>query len=130
MNKKDRETIKNKFAGCCMYCGHELGEKFHVDHIKPIYRGRSRVTEDAANFDPNHGTDTMDNLGPACIPCNLWKKTFTIDQFRAEVEAQPQRLMEKNGGMRLAYRFGLVATFSYPVVFWFERFEDKTKVLP
>lgn len=38
MNKKDRETIFNKYGGRCAYCGCELEKGWHVDEIKPCVR--------------------------------------------------------------------------------------------
>ena len=45
------------FAGCWM-CGCERDETFHVDHVKPLSKGRWHC---------------LSNLRPACGPCNLSK---------------------------------------------------------
>lgn len=45
------------WAGCWM-CGCDLGDDFHVDHVKPLSRG---------------GWHCLSNLRPACARCNISK---------------------------------------------------------
>jgi 5-methylcytosine-specific restriction endonuclease McrA len=52
--------------GLCLYCGAELGEPFHVEHMTPIARG---------------GTNWPCNLCLACAPCNLAKGNKTAEEF-------------------------------------------------
>jgi 5-methylcytosine-specific restriction endonuclease McrA len=102
-----RNKIYNKFGGCCAYCGEEITIKqMHIDHIYPQFLG---------------GTDDIDNLNPACAPCNLWKKTYTVDEFRRQIELQAERLRKYQGGFRLAERFNQIKETGEPVIFWFER---------
>lgn len=38
LTKKQRAELRMKFGGLCAYCGCELGEKWHADHVKPVIR--------------------------------------------------------------------------------------------
>jgi len=105
-NKK--EKIFNKYGGHCAYCGIVLDKSiFTVDHIKPKYLG---------------GSNDIDNLNPCCRRCNSWKKTFSIEEFRQEIIAQPERLIKSSAGIRLAIDFGVIEIKSLAVKpkFYFE----------
>lgn len=65
VTKKERKEIKNLFGGRCAYCGIVLGDKFHLDHIKPVRRNWWEDT----SINPEN--DVVQNIYPACIPCNL-----------------------------------------------------------
>lgn len=111
-----RDKVRAKFGGKCAYCGKPLGRVFHEDHVAPIYRGwmKDKRPEWA-------GKDVEENLFPACPRCNLWKKTFTVDQFRAEIAMQVDRLRRDSAAFRLAEDFGVVEQTEKPIVFWFEK---------
>lgn len=79
-----------------------------VDHIVPLRKG---------------GSDTMDNMRPACRSCNHYKHTLTVEQFRQEIGKAPNRLMRYDTTYRLAVRFGLLELSRKPVTFYFERKE-------
>lgn len=50
------EAIKQRFDHCCAYCGEQ--RKLTRDHVIPISKG---------------GSNTADNVVPACKPCNSRK---------------------------------------------------------
>jgi 5-methylcytosine-specific restriction endonuclease McrA len=54
-----------EFNGRCVYCGDAATSR---DHAIPVSRG---------------GTNTIDNILPACLTCNLRKHDKTPDEFRA-----------------------------------------------
>jgi 5-methylcytosine-specific restriction endonuclease McrA len=114
--KIDRQKIKNKFDGKCAYCGIDLNDKFHVDHIKPLYRNNENI---------NIGDNSEDNLFPSCQRCNRWKKVFSIEQFRAEIKLQVERLNKYNANYRLAKDYGLVSENDINVIFYFEKINCK-----
>lgn len=102
-----RLAVHSKFGGKCAYCGLEIDiKKMQVDHIEPKFRG---------------GSDDMGNLHPACASCNNWKHSFTLQEFRAELEAQPDRLRKYHASYRIGERFGLVRQAAEKVVFHFEK---------
>ena len=109
----DRNKIKNKFGGKCAYCGKDL-DKFHVDHVKPLYRNNNRIFKE--------DRESEDNLFPACPRCNRWKNVFSLEQFRNDIECQLERLNRYNANYRLAKDYGFIQENNIKVVFLFERY--------
>jgi hypothetical protein len=115
----NRTAIRAMYGGRCAYCGHILGERWHIDHAAPIYRGWKDK--------PNHaGGDPEDNLFPACPRCNLRKTALSIKDFRLEIFAQLDRLRRDSAPFRLAEDYGLIRATGAEVVFYFERQSKET----
>ena len=115
-----RNQVHQKYGGRCAYCGAEITVKqMQVDHLNPIYRNWG----DKHPRPDNAGTDTIDNMMPACGPCNRWKSTYPLEEFRTELTAQVERLRRDSAAFRMAERHGLVAATGSPVVFWFEKID-------
>ncbi|MFA5387400.1 MAG: HNH endonuclease [Candidatus Paceibacterota bacterium] len=111
--KEHRGRIRMKFGGHCAYCGVEIGEVFHVDHVEPLYRGwRDKPA--------NAGDDDIANLFPSCARCNLRKNVLTVEEFRHEISMQVSRVRSKSSGFRLAEDFGLIQETGEQVRFYFE----------
>jgi 5-methylcytosine-specific restriction endonuclease McrA len=110
--KLDRNMIRGKYGGRCAYCGKVLDNKFHVDHIKSKRSG---------------GTDEPDNLNPACPSCNAWKRVYSIEEFRKEIELQRIRLMN-NSAVKLALRYEILKWTDNKVVFYFEDYENDNQI--
>jgi len=131
LNKKQRQAVWNKSGGKCWYCGCELPERgWHADHVQPIIR-ESKIVPDTSDSIYSHKFvhtgkcgrahyDTVDNMVPACAPCNLFKATYDIEFFRKEIEAQIERVRRATSGFRIAERFGLIEAKPQPVKFWYE----------
>ncbi|MDH5598298.1 MAG: HNH endonuclease, partial [Cyclobacteriaceae bacterium] len=100
--------------GLCSYCGKELENRFHIDHIKPAFHNHSEKPDRA-------GDDSEENLFPACPRCNRWKKTFTIEEFRNEIELQVTRLRQRSPGFQLAEDFHQIVTTTNRPMFFFEK---------
>jgi|SRR5690606_16881001 len=118
LTKKQREALKPMFGGRCAYCGCELGDKWHADHVEPVYR----------NFDGrllNPQNERPDNYFPACVPCNLFKSVLSIEVFRSEISKQAERGRKSSVNFRTAERFGLIQEVQKPVVFWFEQYQQQ-----
>lgn len=109
-----RERIKAKFGGRCAYCGKKLGQTFHVDHVKPVWRGR--MPEEWQDHSEN-------NLFPACPRCNRRKSVLDLEDFRTEMGKQVDRLRRDSAAFRLAEDFGLVKATGVQVRFWFEEYQ-------
>jgi len=69
--------------------------------------------------------DDVANLNPSCERCNRWKQTYSIEQFRKEIELQVERLRRTQAGFRLAEDFGIIQERNTAVVFYFEYPEFK-----
>jgi len=116
VSKKLREQIYAKFGGRCAYCGKRLKDTFHVDHIRPIYRGRiPREYRDKKE-------EAIENLNPACRRCNNYKHVLSLEDFREQLSRQVERARTKSLNFRLAEDFELVVETKKSVVFYFEKF--------
>ena len=62
----------------------------------------------------------IDNLLPSCRMCNFYKSTFTLEEFRKNLETLHERL-RKPFIYRLALKYGLIEEHKKDVVFYFER---------
>ena len=102
----EKFKVWTKYGGRCAYCGQPLDiNKMHKDHVIPRFKG---------------GSDLLPNLMSACAPCNLWKKTLSVEEFREEIGKQIERVRRDSGGFRMAERYGLVKATGRPVRFFFE----------
>lgn len=107
LSAEERKQIYDMFDGHCAYCGCEITIKnMQVDHIEPLRNG---------------GTDTLDNMFPACRSCNHYKCTMTIEKFRKQVERMPYVLMRDSVTYKNAVRFELVIPNPHNVLFYFEK---------
>lgn len=115
LTKSQRETLKQKYDGHCAYCGCELGDKWHADHHVAIRRNG-----DGTSLNPEH--DSIENMMPACAPCNINKKSLPLEAWREQIKNYEQSLLKYHNIFNHAYRFDLVNFTGEPVVFYFERF--------
>ena len=116
MKKSERETVRLMFGGRCAYCGCELGGRWHVDHIEPLLRG----------FRGRGGLDAIANMYPACSECNLFKTTYSVEEFRRELSKQVYRARRYSRNFRMSEKYGLVKVTGADVVFYFEKSEVKS----
>lgn len=127
MKKSDRDIVFNKYGGRCAYCGCELQKGWHNDHITPLRRNETDESIERTNRHRKtpvvRGEDVIENYNPACRQCNIWKSTYSIEQFRKEVAEQINRLNKFSSNYRNAKRFGLVEETGIQVEFYFETFK-------
>lgn len=132
LTKSQREQVRMMFGGRCAYCGESLGNRWHVDHVEPVYRQPEYVRAGfrdivhtvvikARLLRPHN--DNAENLFPACIACNIDKGVESIEDWRAWLQHGMIGTMRRNiANFRHAERFGRVIVEIGPVVFWFERY--------
>lgn len=87
LNKKQRAELKMKFGGHCAYCGDQLGDKWHADHIEAvkldiIHVGGGKLI--SGEITKPH-LDTIENMNPACIPCNSNKSSMPLESWRRSI---------------------------------------------
>lgn len=123
-----------KFGGKCAYCGCELPEKgWHADHVEAVHRkleideearekGLWKLKQTGESFRPEN--DTLENMFPACAPCNLFKSVFDLEEFRRQIAFQTGRALKSSVNFRTAERFGQVQITPSPIVFWFEKYQE------
>ena len=127
LTKKQREQLFHKFGGKCAYCGCELSKKWHVDHIQPVIRDIEIVkkggywTRRSKNTHHNPHLETLDNLNPACVACNIHKSSFSLEFFREILSKKLEQLEEYSKDYRFAIKFGLIKPTPKPIVFYFEK---------
>jgi len=114
ISKSTRIDIFNKYNGKCAYCGCELSaDSFQIDHIIPKRRGDRNFI--------GRGSDKVNNLNPSCASCNSSKSTWSIDEWREEINLKFSRLEKYDSTFRLLLRFGIVEKLNYSTVFYFEK---------
>lgn len=115
LTKTQREQVRMMFGGRCAYCGGYLPERWHADHVEPVIRmdWLGLPAERPEN-------DRMDNLMPACAPCNISKGSMSLEVWRGWLAGHVTSLNAHNTTYRLAKAFGLVNETGTPVVFHFE----------
>lgn len=124
LTKAQREQLKNKFGGHCAYCGCDLGDKWHADHIEPVDRVmvdcEKRGIKTSNQMHKPH-LDTIENLNPACVPCNSNKSSIPLEKWRdAIAHYRDVQLLRDSTHARHLHRFGLIEIKDKPVVFFFE----------
>lgn len=118
-----RERIQAMFGGRCAYCGSELGERWHIDHVEPVLRqlqyeqGKGFFKTGKLHRPEN---EREDNLFPACIPCNIDKGTYTLDGWREKLETTCDVLGRTSATYKHGVRFGLIAETRKRISFYFE----------
>lgn len=117
LSKSERLQVYQKCQGHCAYCGSRLKyEDMQVDHVIPLNGYRQQ------------GTDTLDNMLPACNSCNHYKASMPLESFRRAIERMPNILMRDNVTYELAVRYGVVRPKKRQIVFYFERSTDAANV--
>lgn len=134
ITKAQRAELRLKFGGRCAYCGCQLPEKgWHADHVEPVLRDfdivRAPAWSRVSHVTRSNGRvmnpelHTIENLFPACAPCNLFKSTMSVEGMRKEISYQIERARAYSVNFRTAERFGLIEIVDKPVVFWFEQYQ-------
>ncbi len=128
MNKKLRQQVYDKYNGHCAYCGKAIEYKdMQVDHLHPNYFAHLRDTENEEsrrkqkeiyNIKGDH-QNHIDNLMPACRPCNYYKRSHMLEDFRKEMSKVLERC-EKYFIVRLALDYGILKEKQWNGIFYFE----------
>lgn len=113
MNKKTRESIRNKYDNKCAYCGCELTKGWHVDHFLPIVRNSDGTCEKPEN-------EILENYNPSCASCNIQKSSLTLEEFRERINQFVQSLNLYSNQYKIAKKYGLISETNSIVVFYFE----------
>ena len=127
LKKAEREQVRLKYGGHCAYCGVLLGDRWHADHLAPVVRellskqtaGGTRKLVSGKPLRPEH--DVLENMMPACAPCNISKGGQTLEGWRAWIARHVESLNNYTPIYRLIKAYGLIAETGAPVVFYFEK---------
>lgn len=122
LTKAQRAALREKFGGRCAYCGGELGKTWHADHIEPLVRNNWFTRIGATPRPPDYPhRDTLENMNPACPPCNIDKHSLSLESWRQMIQRTNEVLSRDVATFRRAIRYGLVKLDDRPVTFYFER---------
>jgi len=125
LTKAQRATLREMFDGRCAYCGEPLAERgWHADHVERVERKLKRlpsgvVVTTSEVHRPER--DTIENLMPSCAPCNIDKHFYSIEEWRALLQARCGVLHYSQSTYRSMLRFGQIVETPTPIVFYFER---------
>ncbi len=61
-------ALVETYGGLCAYCSDPLGDDYEPDHVVALGRGRG-------------GHNVIDNIVPACKPCNRAKSSKTVETW-------------------------------------------------
>ena len=127
LTKSQRAALREKFAGRCAYCGDPLGDRWHADHIEPVERVLAFVREGHSTRMRATGAfhrperNCIENLNPACAPCNIDKHAMKLEDWRGKLSRSLDVLARNQPTFRHAVRFGLLDLKPAAIVFHFER---------
>lgn len=124
----EREKIYQKTDGRCYYCGCELPDRWHVDHLFPKNKehwlGNEVMMEETCAPNDLKSIEEFRNKVPSCPRCNIRKGALDVEQFRDEISQQVKRLKRDVSQFQLALDYGLVEETDKEVVFYFETMTD------
>lgn len=124
LTKAQRATLRKKYQGRCAYCGDPLGDRWHADHIEPIVRSDWFKKASIPPRGPDYPErDTLENMNPACAPCNIDKHRMTLEDWRLMIQRTNDVLRRDVSIFRRAIRFNLIELRDEPVVFYFEQYK-------
>ena len=127
LSKSQRAELKQKYGGKCAYCGCELGDKWHADHIEPVVRKSEWVkgvgcVQTGEQYFPEN--DNIQNMNPACQPCNNNKSTYSLESWRKSLNANRTTIFRDSSAARHLDRFGLLEIKQVPIVFILNALEN------
>lgn len=111
---KTRQNVWMKYGKRCAYCGKLIEDRknLRVDHILAVRKG---------------GTDDESNLNPSCHDCNLYKDTYSLEDFREQLSLMTDRLAKRDIVYRLSEEYGIIERKKRKKIrFFFE--EDYLKI--
>lgn len=123
LTKAQRAALREKFGGRCAYCGQQLGERWHADHVEAVVRDWWKPGSPAQYPE----RDTLENMNPACPPCNIDKHSLSLESWRQMIQRTNEVLERDVSTFRRAVRYGLVELSTAPVLFYFERVAQAQK---
>ncbi|PPL04947.1 HNH endonuclease [Parapedobacter indicus] len=136
LTKLQREEIRMKYGGRCAYCGCQLGQRWHADHLIPIRRSERFVRDeskayvlDKYTYKPlrekylvNPEADCFENMVPACASCNILKNSLPLESFRATIAGFITSLNRDSTQYKIAKRYGLIQETKIEVKFYYETY--------
>jgi len=124
MKKEERQIVFDKYNGKCAYCGCALNKGWHADHIEPIVRDfvynkdKQRFQSNGIILKPEN--ENLNNYNPSCPSCNIQKNSYTLEQFRENIQQFVNSLNQYSTQYKFAKKYGLIHETKSEVKFYFE----------
>lgn len=114
-----RERVFNKCNGRFAYCGEELEEVWHKDHLIP----KRRKLHYSLRHLYEYGSSDYENLMPSCVACNSCKSDCTLEEFRERIAGRVKQL-ENDSLYRISKKYGLLVEVKKDIIFYFETLQN------
>ena len=111
ISKKMRNEVSGRTNNKCGYCGIDLPDRWHIDHIEPFAKQSSKCE--------------IDNFMASCPQCNMFKSSLSLEQFRKELSFQVDNARRYSVNFRFAEKYKQIEVCKTPIVFYFEILELK-----
>lgn len=128
-SKRQKDALRAMFDGRCAYCGVVM-DRMHADHVQPVIR---ITTDPWGNPLPaaecrmvRAELNTVENMMPACGPCNISKGGHTLEGWRDLLARSAEIVAREKSIFRAGVRFGVISVTQKPVVFHFEEVARRT----
>ena len=116
--KKIRQIVYDKYNGHCAYCGCELEYKdMQIDHIESVFK---------AEYNREEVDDSLNNYNPACRACNFYKSTWSLENFRDNIQHMLIGKLRRDFNYKMLVKYGMIREDFKPVRFYFEEVENGT----
>ena len=110
MNKNEiKEILFEETNGRCAYCGCELPDRWHIDHINPVLRNSGFDNKKNYNNPENH---KIQNMIASCPKCNYWKRDMSVEQFREYIKECSNYCDDMYPRYRVGKKFGVITEFT------------------
>ena len=117
--KKIRQIVYDKYNGHCAYCGCELEYKdMQIDHIESVFK---------AEYNREEVDDSLNNYNPACRACNFYKSTWSLENFRDNIQHMLIGKLRRDFNYKMLVKYGMIREDFKPVRFYFEEVENGTR---
>jgi len=112
-----RKFVLQKFNNRCAYCGCKLTMcNLQIDHIEALDRSEPRHLR---------GPSVVDNYNPSCPECNQSKSNKSLEYWREDMQLKTMRMARDSSSYRTLLRMGLIKEQKKPIIFYFEKFNNK-----
>jgi hypothetical protein len=129
LTKAERERVRAMYGGRCAYCGCDLPQRWHADHVEPVVRNDWLPPPQYAHMvgmatpSPMQRpeNDRIGNMRPACPQCNISKGSMSLETWRKWLAGHLRSLNQHHSIYRLCKAFGLLVETGAAIRFYFER---------
>lgn len=113
-----RLQILLKYNNRCAYCGDAITiETLCIDHIIPLLRRKGPYKSLTPTI---KGTNSIENLNPACLQCNSSKNCKSLEEWRKTIADSINKIQQVFPRFRLLQKLNIIKITTTPIIFYFE----------